>query len=175
MNLVVGAPWWLTALLVLILLAAAVEDAIRFRISNITCLAICCCAIVTMALNGFPLALWQNVAVFALILTVGTAAFAAGWLGGGDVKLIATIGLWFDFRSAVALIAAILIAGGVVAVTYIAARSARRIGSDPKSRDGKIPYGIAVVVGTLLVLAIQLRSERVNSFDDIRARAFKNS
>lgn len=172
MNLIVGAPSWLVVLFVVILLAAAVEDAVRLRISNITSLAICFCAIVAAALNGFSLSLWQNVAVFALVLTVGTAAFAAGWLGGGDVKLIAAIGLWFDFRSAVALIAAILIAGGVVAVAYIAARRMRR-GSDSKSRGGKIPYGIAVVVGTLLVMAIQLRSERANSLDDVRARAFK--
>ena len=173
MNLIVGAPWWLAALLVLILLAAAVEDAVRFRISNITCLGICCCAIVAMALNGFPLALWQNLVVFALFLTIGTAAFAAGWLGGGDVKLIAATGLWFGFRSAVALIAAILIAGGIVAVVYIVARSVRRIGSESKSRDGRIPYGIAVVAGTLLVIAIQLTSKPVNSLDDVRARALK--
>jgi prepilin peptidase CpaA len=173
MNLIVGAPSWLVVFFVVILLTAAVEDAVRLRISNVTSLAICLCAIVAMALSGFPLALWQNVTVFVLVLTIGTAAFAAGWLGGGDVKLIAAIGLWFDLRSAVALIAAILIAGGVLAVAYIAARSVRRIGSDSKSRGGKIPYGIAVVVGTLLVMAIQLRSERANSLDDVRARAFK--
>lgn len=173
MNLIVGAPSWLVVLFVVVLLGAAFEDAVRLRISNSACLAICCCAIVGMALNGFPLALWQNVTVFLLVLAIGTAAFAAGWLGGGDVKLIAAIGLWFDLRSAVALIAAILIAGGVVAVVYIAARSVKGIRSDSKSRGGKIPYGIAVVVGTLLVMAIQLRSERANSFDDLRARAFK--
>ena len=40
MNLVVGAPWWLLVLLALVLFAAAIEDAVRFRISNFTCLAL---------------------------------------------------------------------------------------------------------------------------------------
>ena len=37
MNLIVGAPWWLIIILMLALGAAAIEDAVRLRISNLIC------------------------------------------------------------------------------------------------------------------------------------------
>ena len=84
MNLIIGSPWWLVALLMLALGAAAVEDALRFRISNLTCGAVLGAALVAIAVHGFSPGLWQNAAVFAAILALGTLAFAAGWMGGGD-------------------------------------------------------------------------------------------
>src|SRR5438552_7208787 len=122
MNLIVGSPWWRIALLLAALIAAAVEDGIRLRISNMTCAAVFIGAIVAAGFQGFSLTLWQNVVVYVVILAVGTAAFAAEWLGGGDVKLLAAIGLWLDLKSAVGLIAAVFLAGGLLAIVYIAAR-----------------------------------------------------
>ena len=92
MNLIVGAPQWIVVLLFLALIAAAIEDALRLRISNITCAAVVILAVVAMAYHGFTLSLWQNVVVFIAILVLGTPAFAAGWFGGGDVKLFAGLG-----------------------------------------------------------------------------------
>jgi prepilin peptidase CpaA len=157
-NLAAGAPLWLVALLALCLVAAAVEDAVRLRISNVTCLAVLFTAVVAMALQGFPAELWQNLLVFALILAIGTPAFAAGWLGGGDVKLLAAVGLWMSLPAASWLIASVFIAGGVLAFAFIIARLLRRQtdGQSKKRQTSRIPYGLAIVVGAAFVFAMQM-------------------
>jgi len=152
MNLVVGAPLWLVLLLVVALAVAAIEDAVRLRISNLTCLVVIVCAIAAVALEGFQPALWQNAAVFILVLMLGTAAFAAGVLGGGDVKLLAGLGLWVNFSGAMALVAAVFLAGGLVALLYLATRAMRRA-TDWKSR--RVPYGIAIAIGAIFVFGLQ--------------------
>src|SRR5207302_10328007 len=63
MNLIIGSPWWLIALLFLALVAAALEDGLRLRISNLTCAAVVIGALVAAGFHGFSSALWQNVVV----------------------------------------------------------------------------------------------------------------
>jgi len=151
MNLVPHAPLWLLAILFAAMAAAAIEDFLRLRISNITCAVVFVAALVAMGFGGFPLALWQNVAVFAFLMTSGTLLFAAGKFGGGDVKLFAALGLWVNLISGVWLIATSLIAGGVLASIYIVVRHFRG------GRNSKgIPYGLALVAGASLIFAGQL-------------------
>jgi prepilin peptidase CpaA len=170
MNLIVAAPWWLIALLMLALGAAAVEDAVRYRISNLTCAAVLIAALVAVAVQGFSSGLWQNFALFAAFLAVGTLAFAAGWLGGGDVKLLASIGLWLDLRAAVGLIAAVFIAGGLVALVYIVARRMVHAAGPSIGRHAQIPYGLAVVAGALFMFGTQLSHPHPTKYvDRIRA------
>ena len=170
MNLIVGAPPWLIGILLLALAAAAIEDAIRFRISNITCAIVFVAGLVAVAVQGFSPALWQNALICVAILAVGTWAFAAGWMGGGDVKLLAAIGLWLDLSAAVGLLLAVCIAGGVVALAYMAARrmvpSARRV----SSKDSRVPYGLAIVAGAAFIFTTQLTDRHTNPFLD-RLRA----
>ena len=170
MNLILTAPTWLIVVLVLALLAAALQDAIRFKISNLTCGIVLLTAIVAMVLQGFSMSLWQNLSVCIAILVLGTAAFAGGWLGGGDVKLLAVLGLWFDLRSAVALLAAVFIAGGLVAFLYIAARWARLRKQSLDKGGGRVPYGIAIAAGALFMFGVQFQQRPTNSVvEQIRA------
>lgn len=155
MNLVIGSPLWLLVILLAAVAAAAIEDAVRLRISNLTCLLVLASAIVAMALHGFPLALWQNLVVFVAVLAVGTAVFAAGQMGGGDVKLLACLGLWVDLDAALWLVAATLIAGGVLAVSFIASRPFRKR-ENGKVASKNIPYGLAIAAGACLIFASQL-------------------
>src|SRR5437764_2535971 len=170
MNLIVSSPWWLIALLVLALVAGAVEDGIRLRISNITCAAVFIGALVAAGFHGFSSTLWQNVVVCVVILAVGTAAFAAEWLGGGDVKLLAAIGLWLDLKAATGLIAAVFLAGGLLAIVYIAAR---RLAHRPRQAHpvrGRVPYGVAIAIGAMFIFTTQLRERPANPFlDHLRA------
>ena len=154
MNLIQTAPTWLVVILGLLLAAAAVEDAVRLRISNLTCLGVMLAALLAMALGGFDLSLWQNLVNFAVLLVVGTLLFASGKVGGGDVKLLAALGLWFSLRGAVWLLAAVFLAGGVIAVLFILYRliKGRRAGA----RGAMIPYGLAIVAGALFVIGAQL-------------------
>jgi prepilin peptidase CpaA len=98
-------------------------------------------------------ALLQNFALFALILVVGTFAFSAGLLGGGDIKLLAATGLWLDLRGGMLLVTAVLLAGGMVAIAFIAANLARR---RPKGslKSRRVPYGIAIALGALFTIAL---------------------
>jgi prepilin peptidase CpaA len=156
-NLIVGSPSWLIVILLAAIAAAAIEDAIRLRISNITCAVVLVAAIVAMGFDGFPLALWQNAVVFVVVLAIGTAIFAAGQMGGGDVKLLACLGVWMGFGAALWLVALTLMAGGVLAIGFIATRPLRR--KDPKSgkpASKNIPYGLAIAAGACIVFCGQL-------------------
>ena len=152
MNLITYAPLWLAALTAIALLAGAAEDMIRLRISNITVLIVLATAIAAMAFAGFPGALWQTALVFLGILVLGTLAFSRELLGGGDVKLLAATGLWVGFDAAPWLLAAIFLAGGVVAVGYIIVRKMR---GRSRREASRIPYGVAIAAGAIFVLGTQ--------------------
>ena len=155
MNLVQTSPMWLVILLFVILAAAAIEDFIRLRISNVTCAAAFLSAIVAMAFGGFSLDLWQNIVVFLVLLGAGTLLFSMGWMGGGDVKLLAALGLWVNLVAGIWLLATTLLAGGVLAAIYIGVRVARGQPFGRKYKSKGIPYGIAIAVGASLVFAGQ--------------------
>lgn len=148
MNLITGAPLWLLAILIVALVAGAVEDALRLRISNITSLVVLAIGICAAAIEGPSMSLWQNAALFVGILILGTAAFAAGMLGGGDVKLLAATAIWVDLRHAVWLLTLIFLAGGVLALLYLVSRPFRA------RRSKRIPYGIAIAVGALAIIGV---------------------
>ena len=99
--------------------------------------------------------MWQNAVVCLAILVVGTAAFAAGWFGGGDIKLLAALGFWLDLRAAAGLIAAVFVAGGLIALIYLVARPFAA--SDRDGRRTAVPYGLAIVLGAGFIFATQLR------------------
>ena len=155
MNLVQTAPAWLVILLFVILAAAAIEDFIRLRISNVTCGAALVSALIAMGFAGFSLDLWQNVVVFLVLLGAGTLLFASGKMGGGDVKLLAALGLWVNLIAGVWLLATVLIAGGVLALIYILIRVSRGQPFSKKYQSKGIPYGIAIAAGAALIFAGQ--------------------
>jgi prepilin peptidase CpaA len=151
LNLVAAAPLWLIILFGCAMVAAAIEDGARLRISNVTSLLVVIGAIVAAVIAGPQWSLWQNILVFVVLLTLGTFSFSAGWLGGGDVKLFAATGLWFDLRSAVGFLALVFLAGGLVAILYIARRAFREAG---KKKGPGVPYGIAIAVGACAMVLL---------------------
>lgn len=156
MNLIAAGPLWLILIFALAMIAAAIEDAARYRISNLTSLVVLAGAVVAAILAGPSWSLWQNGAVFAVLLALGTAAFSARLLGGGDVKLFAAAGLWFDPVSALMFVALVFLSGGVVAVAYLATRQWRLRGRDKKS--SRVPYGIAIALGALAMVVLDSRA-----------------
>ncbi len=160
MNLAADAPQWLALIAAVLLLAAAAEDAVRLRISNLIVLLVLVGAIVAAVVAGPELAIWKNLVVFLVLLAVGTPMFAAGKLGGGDVKLLAAVGLWFDFVGALWMILAVALAGGLLALVVLILRS---FGWSEEIRrrvvllrpGGGIPYGVAIAAGALITMALQ--------------------
>lgn len=159
MNLFESAPLWLAWALAALLVAAAAEDAVRLRISNILCLAVLAAAVAAMAIGGFEISLWQNALVFAALLAGGTFLFGRGLFGGGDVKLLAALGLWCNLSAAVAMLSGVFISGGILAVIILAARTFAPAAAATRivilKPRGGIPYGVAIAAGGLLSLALQ--------------------
>lgn len=161
MNLLAAAPVWLVLILIAATAAAAIEDAIRLRINNVTCAIIAAGAVGAMIAVGPSIVLWQNFVVCAVILALGTAAFAGGLFGGGDVKMLAAIGLWLDLKGGSILFMAVLLAGGLVAVAYLIANMLRR--SNPDVRSRRVPYGLAIAFGTLLTVTAARTPPQANA------------
>ena len=154
----------------LVLIAAALQDLWRLRISNILPVLLIllfplsrapsCCTSPPCPLwvwrVGFETDLWQNAALFAFALSVGLLLFARRWLGGGDVKLFAAVALWFDFHGAPYLLLAITIGGGLLGLLFIMVRRVLPLTMLERSNwaclkpKGPIPYGIAIAAGTIL-------------------------
>jgi prepilin peptidase CpaA len=109
-------------------------------------------------------------------LTAGSLVFLGavfcwrrGWLGGGDVKLLAAAAVLVPAGMAVNLLLDVALAGGVLAVTYLLlarmvtppSRSLRPSGLLQRicraeryrmSRRGPLPYASAIAAGAFLVL-----------------------
>jgi prepilin peptidase CpaA len=157
MNLFATSPQWLCWLLIMSLLLAAIQDVAQLKISNIIVGAVLLMGVAAMLLSGPKISLWQNLASLALVLFVGTILFSKGVLGGGDVKLLAAVMLWAGGATALKLISAILICGGILALFLVGLRlvapasASRRFGT--LKRGSGIPYGVAIAAGAIFVIA----------------------
>jgi len=159
-NLAWFAPQWLALFFAILLVAAAVEDAVRLRISNITVGLVLLGAIVTAFVLGIEPRMWQNLALLVAALLVGTPLFGRGILGGGDVKLLAATFAWFNLSAAPTVLMAVALSGGVLALLVIALRSFNwsdktRQRAVVLQRRGGIPYGVAIAAGALITMALQ--------------------
>ena len=165
MNLLATSPQWIVWVLVALLAVATIQDSMQLKISNLISGSVLVLAIVAMAASGVRISLWQNVLVFVVVLTIGAILFARDVLGGGDVKLFATVALWVDLATALRLVAAIVIAGGILALANILLRTfvPKSLAARVKTLQPRagIPYGIAITAGTLLVLAMTPRPPEV--------------
>ncbi|HEV7288430.1 A24 family peptidase [Sphingomonas sp.] len=143
------APAILLGLLVLILVSAGIEDARIREISNWKNAAIALLALpwwFAMGLNPWPdmaIQLGIALAVFALF----AAAFHFGMMGGGDVKMIAALALWFPFNQLVTLLVIMSLAGGAITLVMLVEKWVRR-----RSEQPEVPYGIAIAIAALLTL-----------------------
>ncbi len=86
------------------------------------------------------------VAGVALLIFVG--AFAIGAMGGGDVKLLAALGLWLVPLDFMRMIVWMSIGGGLLTIAMMTWHRLRKI-----ETQLEIPYGVAIAVATIPVLA----------------------
>lgn len=135
--------------LILLLVSAGVEDARRREIANWKNAAIALLAPLWWWGNG--LALWPDVAmqlgVALAVFAVFAAAFAMGWMGGGDVKLIAALALWLPADALLRMLVVMSVAGGVLTLAMLVDRRWRREPGPPE-----VPYGVAIAVAALLAI-----------------------
>ncbi len=128
-----------------------------------------------LGLNGLFLG-WQGLKTSGLGLLVGFGAllvlFVLGWMGGGDVKLMAAVGALKGYPFVVSALFYSLIVGVVIGVAMliwnrkalrsfknlfyvIGSRVSRLIPKQNINREEtqKIPFGLAIVLGTIWAMA----------------------
>lgn len=132
-----------------LLIAAAVTDLRARIISNRLNLAVAALAPLWWLANGY--AFWPDMAVQLLvgaaIFTLFAALFALGMMGGGDVKLLTALALWFPWQAILSLVVLMALLGGVVTlVTVIHHKMTHRLGQP------EIPYGVAISLAALWLL-----------------------
>ena len=139
----------LLGILAVLLLVAAVVDVRTFTISNSLNLTVALLAPLYWLSLAMPL--WPNAAIQlglgAGVFCLLAAAFYAGMMGGGDVKLAAALALWFPPAATVKFLILMSIAGGVVTIAALAIHRVREKAGRPK-----IPYGVAIAFGGLAIL-----------------------
>lgn len=146
----------LQALIVL----AALQDLVQLRISNLLSVLIVLCFLGWLIVAGPHWSLWQNGVAFTVAFALGLMLFSRGLLGGGDVKLLAALALWFDLKGALLFVTLMALSGGVLALLLMAIRRMLPEGMTGEDgwallrRRGPIPYGLAITAGALLAIHI---------------------
>ena len=122
---------------------AALSDLRDYRIPNTAVLGIVLCALAYSALPGGHAALaWKE----ALLLFGGAVlCYAAGVIGGGDVKLLGACALWCPGQISSFLLAMACL-GGVLAVGMLVYSRIRKRPPPP------IPYGAAISAAALVCM-----------------------
>ena len=140
----------------------ALEDVQYLSIPNAAPLAIVAAFAVFAALSLSAADVGLSILVAAGLLAAGIACFAFGWLGGGDGKLIAAVGLWAGPAHLAEFAVVTALAGGVMAfiaispVATMLADGARRLQATEVAltlSGRRLPYGIAIAIGGWVVLA----------------------
>ncbi len=162
-------PSLLTSCLILasagLLLIASLHDLVARTIPNWLAGALAALGIGLRAASGSLLAgVSAGVVVFVLV----ALCWRRGWMGGGDVKLLAASAIVVSPSLVVSFIAAVALSGGVLALLYLLAR---RLVPPPRTarprtllaralrverwrihRGAPLPYACAIAAGGLFVL-----------------------
>ncbi|MGR4862708.1 A24 family peptidase [Caulobacter sp. LARHSG274] len=135
------------------------KDLTSYTIPNWISLALIAAFVPAVLISGAaPSAIGLCLATGACALAAGMGMFAAGWIGGGDAKLLAVCGLWLGWPAVLPFLLVTGLAGGALTLGLLSLRSGwfapivaggpawvRRLGAE----GGDIPYGVAIAVGAL--------------------------
>lgn len=147
----------LFGVLALLLVSAGIQDARTREIANWKNAAIALLAPFWWWVHG--LQLWPDIAVqvgvAAIIFGLFCMAFARGWMGGGDVKMIGALALWFPFGSFAWLLIVMSLIGGVLTVILMVEQKILK-----KQGNLEIPYGVAIAIAALFAM----REPIINQF-----------
>jgi prepilin peptidase CpaA len=150
----------LVSLLPILAILAALKDLTSYTIPNWISLALAGAFALLAAAGGLPLQMIGVHAAAGLIaLLAGMGLFAAGWIGGGDAKLLSACCLWFGWPGGREFLLDTALAGGVFAFTLITVRGqmirpflpllpgwAGRLTTPGEPA----PYGVAIALGALV-------------------------
>ena len=133
--------------LALALAISAITDVRERRIPNaVTYPALAIAATCGFSLGGVPLLIESAFAALVCATPLALAMWR-GWMGAGDVKLMAVAGLVSGIAAgwtfSLIVLLDVAVAGGAQALLWLLAAKARR-----RDRPKAVPYGVAIAVGT---------------------------
>ncbi len=165
--LISGTPSFFSILpfvCVVLTLAASMHDIVARTIPNGLALALAIAGVAAAAIGG---TLLGSLLAAGGVFLLSALCWRRGWMGGGDVKLLGAAALGMPPGSVLPFVAAVTIAGGGLAILYLAARplvpapaSARPKGLAGRAvrverwrirRGGPLPYACAIAAGVLFV------------------------
>lgn len=138
---------------------AAAMDLLTMTIPNRISLALVAAFVIIVPFSGLPLStIAMHVVAGAVMLAAGIGMFAAGWVGGGDAKLLAAGALWLGLPQLLPFLLLTGLLGGVLMMLIVWFRStpapaipmpawALRL---HRSETG-LPYGIAIGGAAILI------------------------
>ncbi len=146
-------------------LIASVTDLRRRRVPNVLTYGT---TAVIVALNATHGALWffSSLGSSVAIILAGSVIFGFGWLGGGDIKLLAAGAAAVGFPNYLLTLLCIASAGGVLGAIY--ALRERRLAAmlsnvamsalsgtnvTPAAQSRRVPYALAICAGSFLYAA----------------------
>lgn len=139
---------------------AAASDLLTMTISNKLSIALVAGFYIVALSLGLPVTTigLHSLAGF-VVLAVSFSMFAAGWIGGGDAKLVAAIALWLGFDQLFSFLILASIWGGILTFSLLAVRRyalpAYLLGQNWAERlhapTSGVPYGIALAAAALMI------------------------
>lgn len=101
--------------------------------------------------------LTSHILCFAVTFAVGFLFFIRGWMGGGDVKIITVISLWYGAHDFIDFILYMAIWGGILTLLFLILRQyifpnylmQTKWFSKLHRADSGIPYGVAIALAAL--------------------------
>jgi prepilin peptidase CpaA len=154
-----------TGITAALLAFAALHDVATRTVPNWVSIVLLACGLVLQAIAGHLLA---ATGLGLLVFLLATALWLRGWLGGADVKLLGAAAVAVTPGSVSALLLAVSLAGGVLALVYL---TLSRLLARPQPgtrqrflqrlikaelwrihRRAPLPYAVAIAIGALLTL-----------------------
>jgi prepilin peptidase CpaA len=139
---------------------AAASDLLTMTISNRVSLFLVAGFCAMAGLSGMPLYdIGMHAGAGLTILVLAFACFAFGWMGGGDAKIAACVGLWFGFPHLLNYLIYTSLFGGALTLFLLQFRQwplPYALGSQQwllrlHDKNSGIPYGIALALGALMI------------------------
>lgn len=139
---------------------AAYRDLADYRIPNWIPVALGCAFLAAAIGAGWPISdILIHLGVGLGVLVAAATLFFLGLFGGGDAKLLAAGTLWIGWEGLTAYLLLVAIIGGGLALLVLLARKiglparwkARTWAARLLAPEGKIPYGVAIAVASLLL------------------------
>jgi prepilin peptidase CpaA len=146
-----------------LMLMAAFEDLRRLIIPNTLTLSLCVLWPFYLAATPSLFSVLGSLGCAVAVFIVGALLFSRGYLGGGDVKLLAAAALWAGPTGTPPLLVLTGVIGGMLALlllfppsAHLAVLARAKLGpGDASQRSGlatPLPYGVAIAAAALIVV-----------------------